>query len=207
METGVRLKLERPIIATYARGDTQEIIDLTYREASMDQERTTVRVDTADCKIYQPWRVGHTNTLYEAVRRDCCQTARDIFGEEYWVARDIWGLVYEDNDSADAHIHPNADYTAIWFMEADDGCGTLEYFDPDLTIEPKKNMLVIADAMHTHGVFPNVERKAKRSCIVMNIHHVEKVLTLDNKRGFYSLEGEGYDLDKLRQTVAERKRN
>lgn len=184
------LKLLDPIITTYSRTDTQEIIDLTYREASLDQERTTVRVDTADCKIYQPGRLEQWDTIYDKVRHDLMRYVHHYFGKRYWIARDIWGLVYEDNDSADAHVHPNADYTAIWFMEADDGCGTLEYFNPDLTIEPKKDMLVIADAMHTHGVFPNVERTAKRSCIVMNIHNLDKLHKNINNRGFYTVDDE-----------------
>ena len=126
---------------------------------------------------------------FEPIRKDFNKHFQNYFQDKnLWVCKDIWGLYYEYNHSADAHYHPNMDFTAIWFLEATDGCGTLHYFldsGREIVIEPKTNMLVIAGALDLHGVLPSIDPDSKRCCIVLNVLDRRKLPGLNSDKGFY----------------------
>ena len=182
--------LKEPIIGEYVRDDAQWYIDQTYREATLEQSRTTVRVDIAGSPIYQPYYIDK-RTDFEELRLDMIEEVRNRMNDDdLWIPKDVWSLYYAENHHADAHVHPNTCLSVIWYPLAEDGCGTLEFFDPDMTVEPKDNMLVIFDGYHRHGVFPNVQKGARRVCLVFNVFSLSylKLHPPENKRGWYDVD-------------------
>ena len=173
------------VITTFEFDNTDWLIEKIQRKASKDQSKTSIRLNRAYCGVYQPWRVGRND--FEPLRLALVPKVREVLGEEdLWISRDIWGLNYLNGEGTAPHCHQGARYSAIWYLRADEGCGTLEFSNPDMEIVPENNMLILFDADWYHGVLPNTVKDAQRTCIAMNIHRVTELSHFNDERGFYT---------------------
>lgn len=136
--------------------------------ATRDQTKTSIRLQKAYARIWQPKRNG--DDMFEEIRKELTEVIcaalkqSDIEVDDY-----LWGLSYDNGDGAGFHHHHGSLYSAIYYLKADEGCGSLLFKNPFVEIEPEDNMLVIFDADLNHAVSPNVVKDAKRICIAMNI--------------------------------------
>lgn len=151
----------------------------TIREkASKDQTKTSIRLDTAYCNIYQPKKFGSDD--FETCRQVFSDKLSKMVSAKYRVMDDLWGLDYENGEGTSMHDHKSELYrfSAIYYLAADDGCGTLVFKDPYMEIEPKENMFVVFDCHLVHGVLPAVNEEAKRTCIAMNARFTHEPIRL-----------------------------
>lgn len=176
-----------PIITEYRHGKTDYYADLIIKEGTKDQSRTSVVLNAAYGSVYQPYYLKRDD--FEDIRKELVRHIQDKFlGKDYWISRDVWGLNYLNGEGAAPHVHSNVDYSMIWYLNADEDCGTLEFFNPDQSVQPTKNMLVLFDGRHKHGVLPSIDPDAKRTCMVFSIHKLENISKHNNHRGFYTLD-------------------
>lgn len=166
-----------------------ELSELIYQEASKLQSRTAIVLKTAYADVYQPMYLGRHD--FEDVRKALTHHCRKVMNNDrLWISRDIWALNYSNGEGTAPHVHRGTPYSVIWYLQADDGCGTLEFFDPDETIEPKPNMCVIFDGEHKHGVLPSIEPDARRVCIVGQMYDLDTMPRINHPKGFYDVDSE-----------------
>ena len=156
---------------------------------SKDQGRTSVILTAADCNVYQPYYLGLND--FESLRKKLIPWVRDkLQNDNLWIPRSVWALDYTNGEGARAHIHHAADYSLVWFLRADEGCGTIEFFDPEVSIEPTPGLALLFNAKHKHGVLPNVDLNARRTCMVFDIVDKRSVQKRSCRHGFYEVDEE-----------------
>ena len=113
--------------------------------ATRDQSKTSIRLEKAYARIWQPKRNG--DDMFEEIRKELTEVISaalkqsDIEIDDY-----LWGLTYDNGDGAGFHHHYGSLYSAIYYLKADEVCGSLVFRKPSVEIEPEDNMLVIFDA-------------------------------------------------------------
>ena len=107
-----------------------------------------------------------------------------------WVSRDIWALNYQSNEGTSPHVHKGTPYSVIWYVVADDGCGSLEFFRPNQSVQPTKNMCVIFKGSHCHGVLPSIDPLARRMCLVGEVYDLTTMGKMNHPKGFYNVDPE-----------------
>lgn len=164
---------EEPLIiqTEFELEDKDTLIKKIREESTRDQSKTTIRLHIAYSKIFQPWKNGQKEDL-EPTRKIFSQKVSEILNGNYVCKRDIWGLDYDNGEGTKLHDHyANGvnQYSAIYYLVADEGCGSLCFNNPWIEIEPKPNMFLLFDASVPHGVLPAVNKTARRTCLAMNI--------------------------------------
>ena len=86
---------------------------------------------------------------------------------------DCWGAIYESADAALRHNHFPADFAAVVYLEAEDGCAPI-VFGGRMAVQPQPGMLVLFPGILDHEVPPTAGR---RVVIAMNLHKVSTLLT------------------------------
>lgn len=166
-----------------------DLTEVIRREASKDQSRTSIVLKTAYADIYQPMYLGRDD--FEEIRKALVRHCRSVMGNDrLWISRDIWALNYLHSEGTSPHVHRGVPYSVIWYLEADDGCGTLEFFHPYQSIEPQKDMCVIFSGEHLHGVLPAIDPEAKRVCIVGQLYDLDTMPIINHPKGFYDVDDE-----------------
>lgn len=79
---------------------------------------------------------------------------------------ECWGAIYEENDHTIPHKHFPADFSAVIYLEAEEGCAPIIFAD-NLVVHPKPNQLIIFPGMLLHSV---PENTGKRVVLVMNMY-------------------------------------
>jgi hypothetical protein len=79
---------------------------------------------------------------------------------------DCWGAVYEEADHTIPHSHFPSDFSAVIYLEAEDGCAPI-VFANKLVVQPKPRMLILFPGMLVHSVPKNT---GKRVVLAMNMH-------------------------------------
>jgi|DEB0MinimDraft_10_1074344.scaffolds.fasta_scaffold02720_10 hypothetical protein len=170
----------KPLLATVELEleDRDFLIAKIREKASKEQSKTSIRLNTAYCKIYQPYKFNE-NT-FENCRNVFSQKVSEMMKGRYKVNSDIWGLDYENGEGTAMHHHegPHQRLSAIYYLVADEGCGSLVFQNPDIEIEPKPNMFVLFDSSLVHGVLPAINEEAKRTCIAMNLRYLHEPIRL-----------------------------
>jgi len=147
--------------------DRDNLISIIQEKASRDQLRTSIRLDTAYCNIYQPWKYESDDFL--KVNKIFSEKISEILKAKYEVTKETWGLDYKNGEGTNFHAHPgDHSFSAIYYLIADEGCGTLVFKDPDIEIEPKPEMFLLFNNYISHGVLPSINPDAQRVCIAMN---------------------------------------
>jgi len=162
---------ENPLIlqTEFELEDKDFLINVIRKKATRDQSKTAIRLNVAYSKIYQPWKEDIPD--FEPCRQIFTAKISEMLKGKYVCKRDLWGLDYENGEGTSMHDHGgtnNNAYSAIYYLVADEGCGSLVFGNPWIEIEPKPNMFVLFDCKVLHGVLPAVNEKAKRTCIAMN---------------------------------------
>lgn len=178
------------ILTQFEHEDQSHLIDV-IREKGIEGKAGVL--GTSFATEYRPWRAG--SDVFEKVRIELTKRIREIMGDDdLWVSRDLWGLDYEDDEYTCPHKHVVAKLNAVWYLQADEGSGKLNYVDPDIVITPRTNMLVIASADWTHFVTANEKSNVLRTCIPMNIHSMKDIRSNTSQFRFINNEGQ-YQLD------------
>ena len=156
------------IYQDYFRLDNSvDLVELIRAKATREQINTSIRLDTAYCKIYQPKKFMSDD--FEQCRNTFSKKISSTFKDEYKVNDDIWGLDYDNGEGTKFHDHRNdSQYSAIYYLVADEGCGPLVFKNPDMEIEPKPGLFILFDSRVEHGVLPGLNPTARRTCIAMN---------------------------------------
>lgn len=179
------------IITSKFHYDQPDLIPLLYREASKDQTRTAIRLGTAYASVYQPAYLLRDD--FEGVRKALVRHCRAVMqNDRLWISRDVWGLTYDNGEGTAPHVHKGVPFSVIWYLEADDGCGSLEFFGPngdDRTFQPEAGMCIIFDGRLPHGVLPSVVPTARRSCIVGNLYDLD-TMRAHHPKGYYVVDEE-----------------
>tara|TARA_B110000305_G_C19302370_1_gene569788 strand:- start:428 stop:997 length:570 start_codon:yes stop_codon:yes gene_type:complete len=174
--------------------DREYLLSQIDKYKSKDQGLTSVILTAADCNVYQPYYRGSKFEHYEdfeRVRKDLVPWVRNLLKDNrYWIPKSCWALDYENGEGAWTHTHHNTDYSLIWYLRADEGCATIEFFDPDVSIQPTEGMALLFLGSHKHGVLPNIDINARRTCLVFDIVKMEDAPKKSQKRGFYDIDEE-----------------
>tara|TARA_B110000305_G_scaffold240738_1_gene312295 strand:+ start:4981 stop:5532 length:552 start_codon:yes stop_codon:yes gene_type:complete len=155
--------------------DHQHWLDLIRAGASYDQSKTSIRRDRAYCKLYQPsfWGGEDLNPLLGKVSRtlnEFTQTIGVRNNRTLAAMHDAWGLVYEDGESCGPHGHGREnEYAGTYYLEADEGCGTIYFPDADVEVEPRPGDFILFGSPVVHGVMSNTKPGAKRVCLAFNV--------------------------------------
>jgi len=79
---------------------------------------------------------------------------------------DCWGAIYEEADHTIPHSHFPSDFSAVVYLEAEDGCAPI-VFANKLVVQPKPRMLILFPGMLVHSVPKNT---GNRVVLAMNMH-------------------------------------
>lgn len=79
---------------------------------------------------------------------------------------DCWGAVYQSGDSALRHNHFPADFAAVVYLEAEDGCAPL-ILSGHAPVQPRPGMLLLFPGILDHEVPVN---NGRRVVIAMNLY-------------------------------------
>lgn len=142
---------------------------------SYDQKDTAIRLERAYCRVYQPGHTGenHLDPLRHEFDYTLNRFARrlNILGErKLKTDPSMWGLIYTDGESCGPHGHgPVWEYSAVFYLKADVGCGSIFFPTIDMEVEPEDNDLIIFNPRLQHGVMPNIISGAERIAVAMNV--------------------------------------
>jgi len=79
---------------------------------------------------------------------------------------DCWGAIYEEADHTIPHSHFPSDFSAVVYLEAEDGCAPI-VFANILVVQPKPRMLILFPGMLVHSVPKDT---GNRVVLAMNMH-------------------------------------
>ena len=79
---------------------------------------------------------------------------------------DCWGAIYEEADHTIPHSHFPSDFSAVVYLEAEDGCAPI-VFANILVVQHKPRMLILFPGMLVHSVPKNT---GNRVVLAMNMH-------------------------------------
>jgi hypothetical protein len=123
-----------------------------------------------------PWKSHTLNPkllpLCTSVTRIAGLGARGITGTELTqlnvdlVVTDCWGAVYETADSTSRHNHFPADFAAVVYLEADEGCAPI-VFAGETRVQPRPGMLLLFPGILDHEV---PENDGRRVMVAMNLY-------------------------------------
>lgn len=157
--------------------DKDNLIKIIKEKASRDQTKTSIRLNTAYCNIYQPWK--HKNNDFAEVNRIFSEKISQMLKAKYKVTKETWALDYKNGEGTNMHTHPgDHEMSAIYYLIADEGCATLILKNPDLEIEPKPGMFILFNNYVAHGVLPSINPDAQRVCIAMNAKYINEPIRL-----------------------------
>jgi len=155
--------------------------DMVSENASYKQEQTSIRMDRAYCKIYQPAHWGGTdlNPFCGRVSQliNLMLERLDMKGNKnFYAMPDAWGLVYEPEESCGPHGHGyDNDFAGVYYLKTTPGCGEIFFPELESEIEPKSGDLVLFGSPVMHGVNPSKTPDATRICVAFNVRHNESV--------------------------------
>jgi hypothetical protein len=81
---------------------------------------------------------------------------------------DCWGAIYEAADTTLRHNHFPAEFAAVVYLEAEDGCAPI-VFGGRMAVQPRPGSLLVFPGILDHEVPPTAGR---RVVIAMNLHKV-----------------------------------
>lgn len=157
--------------------DKDNLIKIIQEKASRDQSKTSIRLNTAYCNIYQPWK--HESDDFLEVNKIFSKKISQMLKARYKVTKETWGLDYKNGEGTNMHAHPGKhELSAVYYLMADEGCGTLVFKTPDIEIEPKPGMFLVFNNYVAHGVLPSINPDARRVCIAMNAKYIDEPIRL-----------------------------
>ncbi len=114
--------------------------------------------------LLQPLCQGAT-LIVEACARSIGQTGLADLNLEL-VITDCWGAIYEQADHTRRHNHFPADFAAVVYLEAAEGCAPL-VFAGRTAVQPRAGSMLVFPGILDHEVPPTAGR---RVVVAMNLH-------------------------------------
>jgi len=152
---------------SFELNDRDNLISIIREKASRDQLRTSIRLDTAYCNIYQPLK--YESDDFVEVNKIFGEKISQMVNEKCSVTKETWGLDYKNGEGTKSHAHPGQhNLSAIYYLVADEGCGTVVFNTVGIEIEPEPGMFLVFNNLLPHGVLPSINPDAQRVCIAMN---------------------------------------
>jgi len=140
----------------------EDLVEAIKKYSSRDQNKTNVQLYNVTAKVYSAHEYNRDDFIEYL---DWLQTV-DILPSKK-VRPKMWGMHYESNDVCKPHVHNTYGWTAIHYLEVDEGCGILETTHE--SIEPQNDMMVIMPADYCHYVLPAENPEAQRVLMVFNM--------------------------------------
>lgn len=143
--------------------------------ASYSQDRTSIRLERAYCRVYQPTHWGSKE--FEPLRKyfgiivsETIEALGKTDGREFYIEDGCWGLIYADGESCGPHGHGKKnEYAGVYYLNTTPGCGSIYFPQASIEVEPKPQELVLFGSRVVHGVMPNVVPNTERVCIAFNV--------------------------------------
>lgn len=150
--------------------------DMISERASYDQSKTSIRLERAYCRVYQPshLRSGAFEPLAEELKRGVVRflntSGLHERNQQWTMDPALWGLVYSEGEACGPHGHgPKWDYSGVYYLKADRGSGSIYFPQIQYEVEPLTGDCVLFNSTFTHGVLPNVIEGAERVCVAFNV--------------------------------------
>lgn len=114
------------------------------------------------------------------LRKDDCEEWRSLFDDfhsriQKMVSQQVdiqihssWAVVYDPESAIELHDHKPHDWTIVYYLQATEGAGEIQFPKQKVFVEPKTDMVLLADASLLHCVYPSSNPEAKRICIAMS---------------------------------------
>jgi len=151
--------------------------NLIEEKASYDQEKTSIRLERAYCKVYQPessyWNSKDFDVLVNELENkvNVLTSFLNIKKEKvHKLEKGTWGLVYEDQETCGPHGHGKTNhYAGTFYFKSDPGCGSIFFPEIGMEVFPESGDLLLFNSRLHHGVMPNTLPNAKRVCVAFNV--------------------------------------
>jgi len=181
------------------------LLDLTYAER--DTGIANNKSNTAGLGSWHSATALHKNSAYEPLLTEV-NGALSRISEELNYATDqilnvtsMWSIINPPGNGNRAHIHPGSLWSCVYYVQASDSGGKIEFIDPrtvlimnqpkyevkkkrprecwtKVTFKPVAGRMLIFPAWLYHGVDPNLSKKSGRAgdrvIISFNINQVKK---------------------------------
>lgn len=181
------------------------LLDLTYAE-----RETGIAVNKSNTAALGSWHSAtglHKKSAYEPLLTQV-NTALSRISKELSYAADqvlkvssMWSIINPPGNGNRAHIHPNSLWSGVYYAQASDSGGKIEFIDPrtvlimnspkyedkkkrprdcwtKVTFKPVAGRMLIFPAWLYHGVDPNLSKKSGRAgdrvIMSFNISQVKK---------------------------------
>lgn len=123
-----------------------------------------------------PWKSHLLNPklglLCDTVVKLALMGAKGIIGSDLsslnleLVVTDCWAAVYQSTDSTSRHNHFPAEFAAVAYLEAEDGCAPI-IFAGTTAVQPRPGMVIIFPGILDHEV---PATNARRTVVAMNLY-------------------------------------
>lgn len=149
--------------------------EMIREHASYDQKKTSIRLERAYCRVYQPSHMGKDDFI--PLQEYLLKIVEEMIdrlglrdGREFYLEEGTWGLIYADGESCGPHGHGRTnEYAGVYYLNAEPGCGTIFFPDMKKEIEPKTGDLILFGSRVQHGVMPNTIKGSERVCVAFNV--------------------------------------
>lgn len=163
---------------------TELQLDSSEREkitSSIDMDASTprkngvrvseVNFDTTNAYTYSPDLFS--DDLYNDMKNSVLDLIKMKIGDKI-LPDQWWVMKYTDGDKTNPHHHRPWDWVAVYYIEAEEGCGALYFIDEDVRIYPYTGLLVLHKSYLGHAVDANTKENVKRYCMVLNMKESRK---------------------------------
>ena len=115
------------------------LLDLTYAERERDQAGVN-KSNTAELGSWHSATNLHRNTDYEPLMAEI-DAALNRVSQELSYAKDhalkvttMWSIINPPGNGNRAHVHPNSLWSGVYYVQAPEGAGKIEFIDPRTVI-------------------------------------------------------------------------
>ena len=181
------------------------LLDLTYAER--EQGIAVNKSNTAALGSWHSATALHKNSAYEPIMAEINAALARISEELNYASSHVlkvtsmWSIINPPGNGNRAHIHPNSLWSGVYYVQASDSGGKIEFIDPrtvlimnqpkyegkkkrprecwtKVTYKPVAGRMLIFPAWLYHGVDPNTSTKTGRAgdrvIISFNVNQVKK---------------------------------
>lgn len=146
-------------------------------KASYDQKKTSIRLERAYCRVYQPefeyWNSKDFDPLVSALEEKLNLMTKTLGLKKeprHFIESGMWGLVYSEQETCGPHGHGKSNhYAGTYYFVADPGCGTIFFPEIGMEVQPEPGDILLFNSRLNHGVMPNRIPAAKRICVAFNL--------------------------------------
>ena len=102
------------------------------------------------------------NWISQIVQRDFSLGQRSPM-----ICFEMWGILYEDETEIEIHRHPDACYSASYYVNAPKGSAPLIFKESNHKIKAEEGKLIVFDGRLNHYVPKSKKVKDKKRCVIV----------------------------------------